>query len=118
MEHLSKDWLQYCTAVGSIVAFCVAIWKYLDARRRDLESRRFEQFHRVFAWVAGRTPEGNVLVDTQQAVAVYELSEFREYRDLILPIVGYYLAKTTGEPDDSLFRAALRFTASRLKNGS
>ncbi len=118
MEHFTRGWLQYVTAVGSIVAFCVAIWKYLDARKRELENRRFEQFHRVFSWVAGRTPEGNPLVNTQQAMAVYELSQFREYRDMILPIVDYYLTKSAGEPAESLFRGALLFTASRLKSGS
>jgi hypothetical protein len=118
MEHFTRDWLQYATTVGSIVAFCVAIWKYLDARKRELANRRFEQFHRVFAWVAGRTPEGNLLVDTQQAVAVYELSQFREYREMILPIIDYYLTKSAGEPVESLFRGALLFTAARLRNGS
>ena len=58
--------------------------------------------------------DGVILVDTQQAMAVYELSEFSEYRDLSLPIVNYYLNQTEGEADDSLFRAALLYARDKL----
>ena len=50
-------------------------------------------------------------------MAVYELSEFSEYRDLSLPIINYYLEQTEGEADDSLFRGALLYTKDKLSQG-
>lgn len=110
-----NELLPYGTALGSVVAFLFAAWRYIDTRRQEIRNQRFEQFHRVFAWVVGRTPEGKPLVDTQQALAIYELGEFTEYRNMSLPIIRHYLKTTEGESDDTLFRAALLASASRLE---
>lgn len=113
-----SDLLPYGTAIGSVVAFLFAAWQYIDTRRQENRNQRFEQFHRVFEWVIGRTTEGEPLVDTQQALAIYELGEFPEYREISLPIIKHYLKTTAGEPDDSLFRAALLAAAARLEFSS
>lgn len=110
-----RDLLPYLTALGSVVAFLFTAWRYIDTRRQENRNQRFEQFHRIFEWVVGRTPEGKPLVDTQQALAAYELGEFPEYREMSLPIIKYYLKQTEGEPDDTLFRAALLAAAARLE---
>lgn len=112
-----EQWLPYGTALGSVGAFAFAAWRYIDTRRHEIRNQRFEQFHRVFAWVAGRAAEGTTLVDTQQALAVYELAEFPEYRNMSLPIIRYYLKRTETDPSDSLFRAALLYSASQLEKG-
>ena len=109
-----EKYLPYLTAIGAIAAFLFSMYQYLDTRRAEERNTRFEQFHRVFEWVAGRTAAGEPLVNTQQAMAVYELSEFPEYRDLSLPIINYYLGQTEGEVDDSLFRGALLYTKDKL----
>lgn len=72
----------------------------------------------MFEWVAGRTADGEPLVDTQQAMAVYELSEFSEYRYASLPIINYYLEQTEGDPDESLFRGSLLYTRKKLLEDS
>ncbi len=110
-----KDYLPYLTVIGSVIAFLFAVFKYLRDQRLSEQNKRFEQFHKVFEWVAGRTAEGKPLMDTQQAMAVYQLSEFPEYAYMSLPIIQYYLDKTNGEPDDSLFRASLLEAKKRLK---
>ena len=99
--------LEQIAAIGGAIAFLVGFFQWIDVRRREERSRRYDQFHRAFEWIAGRTAEGKPLVDTQQAMAVYEIAEFREYSEVSLPIIEYYLKKTEKEPDDSLFRAAL-----------
>ena len=109
------DLLTHGTALIGIFAFAFSVWQYIDTRKRELNARRFEQFHNLFIWVAGRTAEGNPLVDTQQAMAVYELAEFPEFARISLPIVRYYLERTTGEPDTGLFRRALLQTESKLE---
>lgn len=103
------------TLLGSVIAFAFATWRYLDTRRRELHQRRFEQFHRVFVWVAGVNDNGQKFVDTSQALAVYELAEFPEYRHMTLPILDHYLKLTDGESDDSLFRRSLLATKRRLE---
>ena len=109
-----KEYLPYLTALGSIIAFLVATFKYIYTQKLAEKNKRFEQFHKVFELVAGRTADGKHLVDTQQAMAVYQLSEFPEYSYMSIPIIEYYLEKTGGEPDETLFRASLLETRSRL----
>ena len=109
-----KDYLPYLTIIGSVLAFVLTVFQYLDTRMKEDETKRFEQYHRVFEWVAGRTAEGKVLVNTQQAMAIYELSHFPEYKELSLPIIEYYIEASTGEPDDSLRRSALLYTKGKL----
>lgn len=109
--------LPYLTLLLSVIAFSFAAWRYLDTRRREIHQRRFDQFHRVFVWVAGKTETGNPLVNTQQALAVYELGEFPEYRRMALPIIEYYLEMTKNDSDGSLFRQSLLTTRDRLIEG-
>ena len=101
-----QKYLSYLTAIVAIAAFLFSVYQYVDTR--------FEHYHRVFESVAGQTAKGVILVNTQQAMAVYELSEFSEYRDLSLPIINYYLNQTEGEADDSLFREALLYAKDTL----
>lgn len=110
-----KEYLPYLTAIGSVIAFLFAVFKYLRDQRISEQNKRFDQFHKIFEWVAGRTADGKPLVDTQQAMAVYQLSEFPEYAYMSLPIINYYLDKTDKESDESLFRASLLETRKRLK---
>jgi hypothetical protein len=101
--------------IGAAIAFIVGLYQWADARRRDIEQKRFEQFHRAFEWVAGRTAEGQSLVDTQQAMAIYELTHFPEYKDISLPILDYYLERSSNEQDTSLIRGALIHTKAKLE---
>ncbi|WP_415883057.1 hypothetical protein [Neptuniibacter sp. QD34_54] len=114
MLDLFKQSLPYLTVLGSVGAFCFAVFKYLHTQHINAKNKRFEQFNKIFEWVAGRTADGQTLVDTQQAMAVYQLSEFYEYRDMSLPIIEYYLAQTVQESDSSLFRASLLYSKAKL----
>ena len=69
-----KSYLPYLTALGAINAFLFSVYQYVVTTRGSEKNKRSEQFHRVFEWVAGRTVEGRPLVDTQQAMVVYEIS--------------------------------------------
>ena len=91
-----------------------SMYRYVDTKRIEAKNKRFDQFHRVFDWVAGRTADGQYLTDVHQAMAIYQLSEFPEYKDYSLPIINYYLDKSGTDPDDSLFRKPLLYSR---KNG-
>jgi len=110
-----KEIIAFLAIIGGCISFIVGMYKWIDIRRREEKHRRFEQFHKIFEWVAGRTANGNDLVNTQQAMAVYELSEFPEYKHLSLPILDYYITESSKESDDSLFRKALLETKLRLQ---
>lgn len=70
---------------------------------------------KVFSWLAGRTPEGSLLVDTQQAMAAYELGEFPEYSHISLPILRYYLERLASKPEETpLLKPALLWSEARL----
>lgn len=109
-------YLSHITALIAIAAFFFSVYQYVDTQRLSEANQRYEQFHRVFEWVAGRTADGQVLVDTQQAMAVYELSEFPEHKNLSLPIIDYYLMKTKDESDGDLFRKALIYSEKKLRS--
>jgi hypothetical protein len=111
-----KEYLPYITVVGSVIAFCFTAFKYIHSQRSAQMNKRFEQFNKVFEWAAGRTANGERLVDTQQAMAVYQLGEFPEYRHISLPIIEFYLDKTNCEPDNALFRRSLLETQARLES--
>ena len=63
----------------------------------------------------GQSARGRKLVNTQQAAAVYQLTEFPEYAHVSLPILDYYMAKTTGEADDELLRRSVIYTKRYLE---
>lgn len=107
--------LKWGTPIGAAIVFLVGLYQWADARRRDIEQKRFEQFHRAFEWVAGRTATGQSLVDTQQAMAIYELTHFPEYKDISVPILNYYLEQSAGKSDSSLFRRALLHAKAKLE---
>ena len=109
-----KEIIAYLTVLGSIIGFGIGLYKWLDVRKREVSNRRFEQFHKIFEWVAGRTANGTPLVDTQQAMAVYELAEYPEYKHLSLPIIDYYLEKTKDDSEENIFKRALTYTNTKL----
>jgi len=112
------EYLPYLTTLGSIVAFVFTVLKYIDSKKQQEKNERFKQFLKIFELVAGRTANGQPLVDTQQAMAIYQLSEFKEYSYMTLPIINYYLEQSKNESDDTLFRSALLESKHRLTNGA
>ena len=109
-----ETFIKLLTPVGAVVAFAVGVFQWIDTRKREVQTKRFDQFHRAFEWVAGQTAAGQKLVATQQAMATYELANFPEYRETSLPILDYYLNMTRNEADSSLFRRAVLETHAKL----
>jgi hypothetical protein len=103
--------LNWGALIGAAIVFLVGLYQWADTRRKDIEQKHFEQFHRAFEWVAGRMAAGQLLVDVQQAMDVYELANFPEYKDISVPILGYSIA---GKESSSLFRQALLHTKAKL----
>jgi hypothetical protein len=80
----------------------VGVWQYIDTKRREERRLRFEQFRQVMTWVAG-LEGGQRLQVAQQIAAIYQLTEFPEYREMYEPTLRYLLscADRQSELDDS-----------------
>jgi len=114
MLELLKQSLPYFTALGGIGAFCFTIFKYLNSQKELVKNKRFEQFNKIFEWVAGRTADGNVLTNTQQVIAIYQLAEFQEYKHMSLPIIEYYLTKVENDSENTFLRDVLLSSKAKL----
>jgi hypothetical protein len=106
--------LQFLTYIGGVVAFLVSTLKYIDTRKFESKTKRFEQFRLVCAWLAGRTEGGAVLVDVHQAIAAYQLAEFPEYKWISLPMIDYYLERMANVPPTDVFKKALLAVRTKL----
>ncbi len=109
-----SSYLPYITAFISLGAFIFTVLKYIDSQKVKEKNIRFEQFYKIFEFVAGKSSNGHKFTDTQQVVAIYQLSEFQEYDYMVLPILDFYLKKSKSESDKTLFRKALLETKKRL----
>ena len=110
-----SSYLPYITTFISSGAFIFTVFKYIDSQKQKEKNIRFEQFYKIFELVAGKSSNGHRFTDTQQAVAIYQLSEFKEYDYMILPILDFYLEMSKNESNEILFRKALLETKSRLE---
>ena len=99
------------TALIGLIAFLFSVYKYWDTKNAEAKSKRFDQFHRIFDWVAGRNADGHVLTAAHQTVAIYELAEFPEYKHLSLPVIDYYLET---DSDNPVIRDALIYSKEKL----
>jgi hypothetical protein len=106
--------LQFLTVIGSVVAFLVSALKYIDTRRIESKTKRFEQYRLVCVWLAGRTESGSVLVDIQQAVGAYQLADFPEYKWISLALIDYYLERYADLPPTDVFKRALIAVRTKL----
>jgi hypothetical protein len=83
-------YLSIITVFGAFISFIVGLWKYLDQRKREDRTKRYEQFHDLMGRVSAWSSDGERgLPLTQQLAAVYELQHFPEYRDASVPILAY-----------------------------
>ena len=55
-----SEYLPYLTTLGAMVAFLFSMYQYIDTRRAAERNERFDQFCRVFEWVAGRASDGQL----------------------------------------------------------
>ena len=88
---MASSWLPWLTAIVSILTIGFGVWQYIDTKRREERRLRFEQFRQVMAWVAG-LEGGQRLQVAQQIAAIYQLTEFPEYRGMYEPTLKYLLS--------------------------
>ena len=93
-------YLSLITVAGAAISFAVGFWKYLDQRKREERTKRFELFHDLMGRVSANAGDANQkLALTQQIAAIYELQHFKEYAYASVPILEH-LREVFGDPID------------------
>ena len=78
------------TAFGAAIAFIVGLLKYLDQRRREDRTKRFELYHDLMRRISAFSEhEGAAVPMSQQVAAVYELQHFTDYAFASIPILEH-----------------------------
>jgi hypothetical protein len=111
-------YLSVITVSGAAISFGVGFWKYLDQRRREERTKRFELFHDLMGRVSAEAGSpGHKLALTQQIAAIYELQHFREYAYASLPILEHLreVFDDTKDPRSSPLLLAIDDTVTALK---
>lgn len=103
VEDKAMNYLTYLTSVASIAALSFAAWKYIDTKKDEQKNKRFEQFRLITIWVSGYTEAGQHLSSVNQAIAVYQLTEFPEYASISLKILDYFIELGSKEPSTPNF---------------
>jgi hypothetical protein len=88
---MASSWLPWLTALVSVLTIGVGVWQYIDTKRREERRLRFEQFRQILTSVSGHEA-GQTLRVAQQIAAIYQLTEFPEYRQMCEPTLQYLLS--------------------------
>lgn len=83
-------YLSLITVAGAAISFGIGFWKYLDQRKREERTKRFELFHGLMGRVSAEAENSvHKLPLTQQIAAVYELQHFKDYAYASVPILQH-----------------------------
>lgn len=83
-------YLSIITVAGAAISFAIGLLKYLDQRKREERTKRYELFHDLMRRVSARGEKpGEGLALTQQLAAIYELQHFKEYAYSSVPILEH-----------------------------
>jgi hypothetical protein len=83
-------YLSVITVAGAAISFVFGFLKYLDQRKREERTKRYELFHDLMRRVSAQGDKpGDGLPLTQQLAAVYELRQFTEYSYASIPILEH-----------------------------
>jgi len=72
-------YISVITVAGAAISFGIGFWKYLDQRKREERTKRFELFHDLMGRVSAEAENSvHKLPLTQQIAAIYELQHFKD----------------------------------------
>jgi|GEM_PF-2192302 len=87
LDSLLK-YVSLIAVAGASISFVVGLVRYLDQRKLQERTRRFELFHDLMGRVSAQGEHPNAgLPLSQQAAAIYELQHFPEYAYASVPIL-------------------------------
>lgn len=83
-------YLSIISVSGAAISFVVGLLKYLDQRNREEKYKRDEKFHALLELISGNAGlKDSKISFTRQLASIYQLQNFSEYRDIIMPVLQY-----------------------------
>ena len=78
-------WVALMPAASSVAAVC----KYRDSKRQQ----EFDNYHNLIAWINRSKTGGSISLQVQQA-AIFELRNYKRYKDLTIKLLKPWADKT------------------------
>ncbi len=97
-------YLSVISVSGATISFVVGLLKYLDQRNREEKYKRDEKFHALLELISGNAGlKDSKISFTRQLASIYQLQNFSEYGDIIIPVLRYLkMDFQRGEEDERL----------------
>ena len=78
------------TVATAFISSIAGLWKYLDQRNREEKFKRDEKFHALWELISGDAGlKDSKISFTRQLASIYQLRNFSEYKDIIVPVLHY-----------------------------
>lgn len=101
VNHLGETGLMLAAIpiILSLGAMAFAAYQYIILRRSEVNQKRFENYHQLIDWLVSGRIQGNIKLDNQMA-CVYELRNFKTYKDVSMRILEGLKANWSKIPVD------------------
>lgn len=113
MDEISK-YIPLLVYLGSAIVFLFGFFQWLDQRKRELEERNFNAFHKMICLASGATEEGKSVMLAQQIAAVYQLQRYKEYKYATVPILENLRENFSDRGDEDALIKAINKTIKAL----
>ena len=101
--------------IPPLIFLIFSSWRYVSDRRSQLRQQRFENYHSLVSdLVEGKKGQQAPRLDSQIAV-VYELRNYREYREVSIRILEGLKSVWSDEPKNARLIAEIDYTLERLR---
>ena len=116
MIDIVLKYVSLITVAGAAISFVVGLIKWLDQRKREERTKRFELYHGLMGRVSavGDKP-GEGIPLSQQLAAIYELQHFKDYAYASIPILDHLRADYAARGSTPTLLAAIDNTLSALR---
>ncbi len=89
LDNILK-YLSIISVSGAAISFVVGLLKYLDQRNREEKYKRDEKFHSLLELISGNAGlKDSKISFTRQPASIYQLQNFSEYGDIVVPVLIY-----------------------------
>ena len=110
------------TAILAILGFVFSVWKYLDIRDREEKRRNHENLNKILEKLSGKMLDnGEIKIEISFLLSnIYQLLEFKNYSEIILPVLEYLKECPIRTDEKSLehYFKAIEYVENKLKTNS
>ncbi|MCF6347554.1 MAG: hypothetical protein L3J20_04540 [Flavobacteriaceae bacterium] len=82
-----EEILKYLAIIGATISFIIGLFKWIDQRNREIESRLYKTFHQTICRASGKDENGKGISMLQQIGSIYQLQKFKQYAFASIPVL-------------------------------